>query len=234
MTMTTALAFNDVTFDIVDRNGTPWLKAGQVGQALGFVQPDAAISKLYKRNADEFTDEMTWTVNLVVQGQNRKTRIFSPRGCHLLAMFASTPKAKEFRRWVLDVLDGKVAPRRPSPLNDNTRGGKIAGLILAQTGSFRFSHIRRQFPSDYETRVSFVLYQLRDMGLIRRVDHGLYEVVGTAEASSPRPAENLEALFATQALGRAAKEAVLRFEEAFHNIQAMLGYTKDQRARLVL
>ena len=32
-------------------------------------------------------------------------RIFSLRGCHLLAMFARTPIAKQFRRWVLDVLD---------------------------------------------------------------------------------------------------------------------------------
>lgn len=35
----------------------------------------------------------------------QETRIFSLRGCHLLAMFARTPVAKEFRRWVLDVLE---------------------------------------------------------------------------------------------------------------------------------
>lgn len=33
------------------------------------------------------------------------TRAFSLRGAHLVAMFARTPKAKEFRRWVLDILD---------------------------------------------------------------------------------------------------------------------------------
>ncbi|MGC6299300.1 hypothetical protein ACMXZB_12455, partial [Pasteurella multocida] len=31
--------------------------------------------------------------------------IFSLRGCHLIAMFARTPIAKEFRKWVLDILD---------------------------------------------------------------------------------------------------------------------------------
>jgi prophage antirepressor-like protein len=35
----------------------------------------------------------------------QKTRIFSLRGAHLLAMFARTKVAKEFRRWVLDILD---------------------------------------------------------------------------------------------------------------------------------
>lgn len=34
-----------------------------------------------------------------------KLRIFSLRGCHLLAMFARTPVAKAFRRWVLDVIE---------------------------------------------------------------------------------------------------------------------------------
>ena len=34
-----------------------------------------------------------------------RARIFSLRGCHLLAMFARTPVAKSFRRWVLDVIE---------------------------------------------------------------------------------------------------------------------------------
>ena len=40
-------------------------------------------------------------------------RVFSLRGAHLLAMFARTPKAKEFRRWVLDILDCEVAEQTP-------------------------------------------------------------------------------------------------------------------------
>jgi hypothetical protein len=37
-------------------------------------------------------------------------RIFSLRGAHLLGMFARTARAAEFRRWVLDILEGVVAP----------------------------------------------------------------------------------------------------------------------------
>lgn len=36
-------------------------------------------------------------------------RIFSLRGAHLIAMFSRTALAKEFRRWVLDVLDKEIA-----------------------------------------------------------------------------------------------------------------------------
>ena len=50
-----------------------------------------------------------------------KTRIFSLRGCHLLAMFARTPVAKAFRRWVLDVIEqygDRVPVAEPVTLND--------------------------------------------------------------------------------------------------------------------
>lgn len=45
-------------------------------------------------------------------GSAGRCRIFSLRGCHLLAMFARTPVAKAFRRWVLDVLDRLAAEER--------------------------------------------------------------------------------------------------------------------------
>lgn len=62
-------------------------------------------SNIYKRNQDEFSNEMSVVINLMTAGTCVPTRIFSLRGCHLLAMLARTPVAKSFRRWVLDVLD---------------------------------------------------------------------------------------------------------------------------------
>lgn len=55
---------------------------------------------------------MTAVVTLPTEGGPQETRIFSLRGCHLLAMFARTPVAKAFRRWVLDVLDRLAAEER--------------------------------------------------------------------------------------------------------------------------
>jgi len=101
----TALSFHDTQFDVIDRTGQPWLRGYQIGSALEYSQPDAAIAKLYDRNADEFTDAMTALVELDTNGGKQQTRIFSLRGCHLLGMLARTKIAKEFRRWVLDVLD---------------------------------------------------------------------------------------------------------------------------------
>ena len=60
---------------------------------------------------------MTQLIENVVEPQNEvfqnlsagRCRIFSLRGCHLVAMFARTPVAKAFRRWVLNVLEKYAA-----------------------------------------------------------------------------------------------------------------------------
>lgn len=100
------LTFKDCSFNVIDHDGQVWLQASDVAKALGYASHDA-VSRIYRRNADEFTDAMAGTVKLTVSGNMQKTmRVFSLRGAHLIAMFARTERAKEFRRWVLDVLDG--------------------------------------------------------------------------------------------------------------------------------
>ena len=100
------LTFKDCAFDVIDRDGQVWLQASDVARALGYASLDA-VSRIYRRNADEFTEAMTGTVKLTASGNMQRTmRVFSLRGAHLIAMFARTERAKEFRRWVLDILDG--------------------------------------------------------------------------------------------------------------------------------
>lgn len=112
MTPLSTLAFDDTVFTVVDRDGQPWLRGPEIANALGYERADA-VARIHKRNADEFTQDMTDTVNLTVSGNlQSSTRIFSLRGAYLLGMFASTPPAKRFRRWVLDVLEGKAQSTR--------------------------------------------------------------------------------------------------------------------------
>lgn len=108
----TDLTFQNFTFNPVTENGQVWLTSAELAKAIGYKKTDA-ISQIYSRNADEFTNAMTTTLKMSVV---RKTgtvdmvvRLFSLRGAHLIAMFASTPVAKQFRKWVLDILDREVA-----------------------------------------------------------------------------------------------------------------------------
>ena len=122
--MSQALIFQSTTFDVVDRSGQPWIQSRQLASALGY-KDENSVRKIYERNVDEFTDAMTATVKMTVGITPVDVRIFSLRGCHLLAMFARTPVAKAFRVWVLDVLDKLNAERsasasEPSPISKRT------------------------------------------------------------------------------------------------------------------
>lgn len=109
--MTMALTFNGITLSPVTYQNSLWIRATELARALGY-SDTRKITHLYERNADEFTPEMTQVIEITdvpemgtLENLRRKARIFSLRGCHLVAMFARTPVAKAFRRWVLDVLD---------------------------------------------------------------------------------------------------------------------------------
>lgn len=90
-----------------------WLTSADIAKALGYASPKS-VSNIYSRNSDEFTGSMSRVIKMMTNGINndlreKSVRVFSLRGCHLIAMFATTTKAKEFRRWVLDILDREVA-----------------------------------------------------------------------------------------------------------------------------
>lgn len=110
------LVFEQTEFDVVDIHNIPWLRGPQIGDALGYEKGRISIHKIYESNSDEFTEEMTQVVDLQTAGGIQPVRIFSPRGCYLLGMLARTEKAKAFRAWALDVLEGRVIPRESRPL----------------------------------------------------------------------------------------------------------------------
>ena len=122
--MSQSLCFNDVQFDVIPQNSQLWVRGYQIGTALGYGEnADVSIRKLYTRHADEFTPAMTAVVTLPTEGGPQETRIFSLRGCHLLAMFARTPVAKAFRKWCLDVIEqygDRVPVECPTPLAPST------------------------------------------------------------------------------------------------------------------
>lgn len=124
--MTQALTFNDVTLTPITHQNSLWIRAAELARALGYCD-ESKVSRLYRRNAGEFTQDMTQLIEISAEAQNGllgsagRCRIFSLRGCHLLAMFARTPVAKAFRRWVLDVLEKYAAEQqsRSRPLAED-------------------------------------------------------------------------------------------------------------------
>lgn len=113
--MAAALIFNGVTLSPLTYQDSIWIRSAELARALGYAD-ESSVGRIYQRNADEFTPDMTQlfeipdSVNLTVP-----TRIFSLRGCHLVAMFSRTKVAKDFRKWVLNVLDNLPTAERRLP-----------------------------------------------------------------------------------------------------------------------
>ncbi|OAM25860.1 MULTISPECIES: BRO-N domain-containing protein [Eikenella] len=149
-----SLSFRNVSFDITDIHGQPWLRGLQVASALGYKNPAADIVNLYNRNADEFTDSMTQVIELPTAGGKQQVRVFSLRGCHLLGILARTKVAKEFRRWVLDVLEKEVSG---SP---QTRKALPSGLTYEQQEQVKALHrmLVGAVPREHQAKLAITLW----------------------------------------------------------------------------
>lgn len=134
--MTHNLTFRNHTLTVVHHDGGIWFTSADLAKALGYARADM-VWRIHDRNRDEFSPDMSSNVNLTFLGSNLPipTRIFSLRGAHLVAMFARTPVAKEFRRWVLDILDRETrqkeqtshAPTRKTQMTKREIEAHIAG-----------------------------------------------------------------------------------------------------------
>lgn len=138
--MSQSLCFNEFTFTPVQHSAQPWIPARQLANALGY-KDERSVHKIYERNKDEFSSMMSTVVNLTTGVMELPTRIFSLRGCHLIAMFARTPVAKAFRKWVLDVLDRlaqeereKAAPSIVSSFKERRPLSRLVDVWAEQVG----------------------------------------------------------------------------------------------------
>lgn len=100
-------------------NNLPFLRVPQIEGALNY--RSGKLLQIYNRHADEFTPDMSFLTTVDTAGGKQQVRVFSLRGCHLLAMFSKTPVAKEFRRWVLDLIERHNQQVKPVTVAEHTR-----------------------------------------------------------------------------------------------------------------
>ncbi|HEK1829931.1 MAG: hypothetical protein E6770_18000 [Proteus mirabilis] len=102
-----------IPFDNGD--GKIWFTNKQLSELLGY-KDESSVTRIFNRNKDEFTDGMSQTVNLTVSNknngmQNKRVRIFSVRGAHLVGILSKTDIAKALRRWLLDLAEKESKPQ---------------------------------------------------------------------------------------------------------------------------
>lgn len=225
--MSHSLCFNDFTFSPITRGNQPWIRATELARALGYGRENQ-VSRLYRNNADEFTPDMTQLVEITAQPQNGaegRARIFSLRGCHLLAMFARTPVAKAFRKWVLDVIEqygDRVPVEQPVTLNDELISAaeraelklivdaKLSTYPAAVQGKARaeiWAKFNRHFRiAEYKQLPSRLMPEAREFLLSVRVR--AINAIPTAESAIPYPSLPASSVYAARiaALDRLEEE----------------------------
>ncbi len=173
----TGLTFQNITFEPIYQDGQLWFTSTELAKALGYSRTDN-VNRVYARNSDEFTDSMTTTVKMTLVRKTGEVdvmvRVFSLRGAHLIAMFASTPVAKDFRKWVLDILDREVT------------GSNLDEHLLLRNLTTAKKHIER-VRDIYREILSPSLIKLNE-----KLESELYTLIGDANGTVYSSLKHLE------------------------------------------
>lgn len=183
---TSDFRFQDVELHPVERSGNLWFSSSDLAKALGYKKTDA-VTQIYSRYSDEFAANMSTTLRERVV---RKTgavemvvRFFSLRGAHLVAMFASTPKAKEFRRWVLDVLDREV---QHSPIAKQFSDEELVSLCYLQLWMERSQLVSKNlYPAMKQAKSEYA-------GALYDIAHDIHYMTVETKKILLREAQNLD------------------------------------------
>lgn len=164
-----------------------WLTSADVAKALGY-KSTKSISNLFAQYEDEFSSGMTMVIESVTNGINgssrrMKVRVFSLRGAHLIAMFARTPVAKEFRRWVLDVLDREV---QHSPIAKQFSDEELVSLCYLQLWMERSQLVSRNlYPAMKQAKSEYA-------GALYDIAHDIHYMTVETKKILLREAQNLD------------------------------------------
>jgi prophage antirepressor-like protein len=113
-TTSITLHYDRTRLEGIRMDGQIWLRGSQIVTPLGFAS-EHGMRNLVARYGGEFSSEETRLIMEQTAGGPQHVRWFSLRGARLLGMLARTEPAARFRRWLLDLLEGKVNPgARPS------------------------------------------------------------------------------------------------------------------------
>lgn len=181
------LEFEGVPVELYEGRGDIWAEGAAIGKALGYSNPGTAIRKLYARYEDEM-ELLTYQ-----SGTGRQTRFFNRRGAYLLGMFARTKRAKEYRRWVVEVLD-RFAQGAFVPRAEYDR-------VLRRLAMIELANLRARYGVEGGRWGKFLKYRAagvsrRDLARVFRISHRTVGILlrAAAEAGLVELQEQPEAL----------------------------------------
>ncbi len=98
------MSFNGKRFNSVELDGEFWIRADELGLAIGLEQPEQAVLQLYQDNPGQFSERLTALVGVETQEGPRMMRAFNLLGAYVLCTFVDTYAARSVRRWLLETI----------------------------------------------------------------------------------------------------------------------------------
>lgn len=109
--------FDGILCDLYEENDSFYMTRKQIGQALGYEDPQKAVDKIHDRHKERL-DAMSVTTSLgATDGKYYKTRLYNERGIMEICRWSRQPKADLFMDWVWDLVqlyrrNKKLVPAR--------------------------------------------------------------------------------------------------------------------------
>jgi prophage antirepressor-like protein len=113
--------FNTVQCDFYqNENKDILITRKQIGEALGYNEPQKSIDKLHERHRDRL-DKFSVTVNLVAtDGKEYPTMVYTAKGVYEICRWSRQPKADAFMDWVWNIVEA-IRTGQYSVFNDNNK-----------------------------------------------------------------------------------------------------------------
>ena len=77
----------------------------QIGQALEYVDPRVAISKIHKKHKDRLDELSVVTKLAATDGKSYDTTLYTQRGIMEICRWSRQPKANQFMDWAWDIIE---------------------------------------------------------------------------------------------------------------------------------
>lgn len=131
------VVFNNKNLSILGKDNQFWLSSADIARALDYSGSNS-ITNLYNAHKEEFDQGMSEVIeSMTSKNMSRRQRFFNREGAWLIGMFARTPKAAEFRKWVLKVLGAVADNQLPTaPVDMRAIGGMVKRCVNKALAEF--------------------------------------------------------------------------------------------------
>ena len=106
------LTFQNTQINVTSSNGEDWVRGITIFDSLGCKTPKQSLGNFCKTHWEELESlGAIKKMKVKTNGGTQECVMLNRKGAWVAGMVSRTEKAKEFRKWVLDVLEKKAKPQ---------------------------------------------------------------------------------------------------------------------------